>query len=179
MALVRAVGPGGRVVSVERRDDHAGVGRKSIERYFGGIPDTLELRNGDVVDAVADVRPERLILDVPEPWHVVAPAAEHLEPGGVFCAYVPTVPQVQQTRDALRQARRFIETRTFEVLEREWSVEGRSVRPTHQMIGHTGFITVARRVMPLADERAPKSEDDLGDRAAEGEPPEGNAGETE
>ncbi len=154
MALVRAVGPVGRVVSVDRREDHAAHGRKSIERYFGRVPDTLELRIGDVVDAVADVAPERLVLDVPEPWDVVPAAAEHLSPGGVFCAYVPTVPQVQQTRDALRSARRFIEVSTFEVLFREWSVEGRSVRPAHRMVGHTGFITVARRVEPLSEDGA-------------------------
>jgi tRNA (adenine57-N1/adenine58-N1)-methyltransferase len=34
----------------------------------------------------------------------------------------------------------------FEALLRTWNVEGRSVRPDHQMVGHTGFLTVARRV---------------------------------
>jgi tRNA (adenine57-N1/adenine58-N1)-methyltransferase len=36
----------------------------------------------------------------------------------------------------------------FEVLFREWVAEGRSVRPASQMVGHTGFITVARKVAP-------------------------------
>src|SRR5690606_5030614 len=48
MALVRAVGESGRVVSVERREDHAERGRKNIERFFGGAPSQLELRAGDV-----------------------------------------------------------------------------------------------------------------------------------
>jgi tRNA (adenine57-N1/adenine58-N1)-methyltransferase catalytic subunit len=34
---------------------------------------------------------------------------------------------------------------TFEVLHRSWHVTERSVRPEQRMIGHTGFITVARR----------------------------------
>ena len=181
MALARAVGPTGRVVSVERREDHARHGRKSVERYFGGVPGHLELRIGDVEEAVADVGPDRLILDVPEPWHVVGPAGEHLAPGGVFCAYVPTVPQVQQLRDALRSARRFIEIDTFEVLHREWSVEGRSVRPAHQMVGHTGFITVARRVMPLAEDSESEGGQGRvageGDRASQVDGRAGNAGE--
>ncbi len=31
---------------------------------------------------------------------------------------------------------------------RDWSVSGRSVRPSHRMVGHTGFLTVARKVLP-------------------------------
>ncbi len=151
MALVRAVGPEGRVVSVERREDHAKHARKSLERFFGGLPTTLDLRVGEVEDVIGEVTPHRVVLDVPEPWHSLEAAGEHLVAGGVFCAYVPTVPQIQQLREALRATKRFIEASTFEVLHREWAVEGRSVRPDHQMVGHTGFVTVARRVQPLSD----------------------------
>ena len=37
---------------------------------------------------------------------------------------------------------------TFETLLRPWNIEGTSVRPFHRMVAHTGFITVARRVVP-------------------------------
>lgn len=146
MALVRAVGSDGRVVSYERREDHAAKAAKLIRGFFGQIPSTLDLRIGDVEDAVGTVRPDRIVLDVPEPWHTVSPAAEHLAPGGVFCCYLPTVPQVQTVREALREEKVFFDSETFEVLHREWTVEGRSVRPSHRMIGHTGFITVSRRI---------------------------------
>lgn len=148
MALIRAVGIEGRVVSVERRDDHAAKALKLIKGFFGEMPGNLELRGGDVESAIGDVAPDRLVLDVPEPWHSVVPAAEHLTRGGLFCCYLPTVPQVQTVRAALNEARVFFETTTFEVLHREWNVEGRSVRPSHRMIGHTGFITVTRKVEP-------------------------------
>jgi tRNA (adenine57-N1/adenine58-N1)-methyltransferase len=88
------------------------------------------------------------VLDVPEPWHSVAPAVEHLRPGGIFCCYVPTVPQVQEVRQAMADSKRFHEAQTLEVLEREWVIEGRSVRPSHRMQAHTGFITVGRLVQP-------------------------------
>jgi tRNA (adenine57-N1/adenine58-N1)-methyltransferase len=35
---------------------------------------------------------------------------------------------------------------TFETLLRTWSVQGRSVRPDHRMVAHSGFLTVARKV---------------------------------
>jgi tRNA (adenine57-N1/adenine58-N1)-methyltransferase len=37
---------------------------------------------------------------------------------------------------------------TFETLVRPWNIDGTSVRPFHRMVAHTGFITVARRVVP-------------------------------
>jgi len=35
---------------------------------------------------------------------------------------------------------------TFETLLRTWSIQGRSVRPDHRMVAHSGFITVARKI---------------------------------
>jgi len=37
---------------------------------------------------------------------------------------------------------------TFETLLRPWNIDGTSVRPFHRMVAHTGFLTVARRVVP-------------------------------
>lgn len=144
MALVQAVGPGGVVVSVERRADHLVHARRTIERYFGSIPPNLTLREGDVADAIADVAPDRMVLDLPEPWELVGEAALHMAPGGVLTAYLPTVPQVQQLHGALRHSRRFGDVSTFEILLREWNADGRSVRPASHMVGHTGFVTIAR-----------------------------------
>ena len=86
------------------------------------------------------------MLDVPEPWLVIEPAVAGLQSGGVLSAYSPTVPQVQRLHHELRQSKRFADIKAFEVLLREWLADGRSVRPSHRMIGHTGFITVARKI---------------------------------
>jgi len=148
LALLRAVGQPGRVVSVEQRTDHAAIASKRIVEFLGDLPENLELRIGDVEDNFEDVKPDRVVLDVPEPWHSVGPAVEHMASGGVFCCYLPTVPQVQEVRKALGASGSFIQATTFEILHREWTVEGRSIRPSHRMQGHTGFITVARKFTP-------------------------------
>jgi tRNA (adenine57-N1/adenine58-N1)-methyltransferase catalytic subunit len=144
LALLDAVGPGGRVVSVERRQDHQDHARGVIRRLLGSLPDNLELLLGDVAEVIDGYEPDRVFLDLPEPWLVVSPAAAAMKPGGTLTAYLPTVPQVIHLRDELRHSRRFTAVETFETLHREWQFEGRSVRPTSQMVGHTGFITVAR-----------------------------------
>lgn len=151
MGLLRAVGDSGRVVSIELRSDHAAQSQKTLEAFFGGIPPNLDLRVGDVADILPQVAPDRLVLDLPEPFAVVDSAVDGLSSGGVWISYVPTVPQVQLTAEALQRTGCFYGVKHFEVLHREWKVEGRSVRPNHQMVGHTGFVTVARKTQPLWD----------------------------
>lgn len=144
MAVARAVGSGGRVVSAELREDHLNHARKMIGRWFGEIPEQLEFFEGAVEDAIINTAPHRVVLDVPEPWHAAEVAARVQPPGGVFCSYLPTVPQVEKLVSALKTSGGFCETEVFETLHREWNVSGRSVRPRHQMVGHTGFVTVSR-----------------------------------
>jgi tRNA (adenine57-N1/adenine58-N1)-methyltransferase len=145
MALARAVGPTGRVISCEVRPDHAALAAKRIRGFFGAIPDHVELRIGTVEETLEGARPDRVVLDLPEPWHSVPLAATQFAPGGIFACYLPTVPQLQEVRRAIDATGAFIDAMTFETLMREWAVDGRSVRPSHRMIGHTGFITVARK----------------------------------
>lgn len=144
IALARAVGPTGRVVSVERREDHARHARTSVERWFGEVPAHLELRTGQVEEVIEEIRPDRIVLDLPEPWHAAEEATGVMAGGEVLCAYLPTVPQVQTLVETLRGTRRWAEIEVTETLYRTWNVAGRSVRPDHQMVGHTGFLVVAR-----------------------------------
>jgi tRNA (adenine57-N1/adenine58-N1)-methyltransferase len=144
IALVRAVGSTGSVVSVEAREDHAAHARRMIEAFFGAIPENLDLRVGAVEDVGTSVSPSRIVLDLPEPWHV-AENGGGLQPGGVFVSYLPTVPQVQTLVETMHASGAYQMIETFETMHRTWKVEGRSVRPDHRMVGHTGFVTVGRR----------------------------------
>jgi tRNA (adenine57-N1/adenine58-N1)-methyltransferase catalytic subunit len=163
MTLLRAVGPSGRVVSYDVREDFAEIAERNIRRFLGAT-DSLVLRHQDIYQGVLaeDVPVDRMILDVPEPWRVVPHAARALPPGGIVLAYVPTVLQVAETVDALRGAGTFALVEVIEVLVRPWNVEGRSVRPAHRMVAHTGFLISARRVKPQeTPQPAREEEDDL------------------
>jgi tRNA (adenine57-N1/adenine58-N1)-methyltransferase len=145
IALSRAVGSSGRVVSYEIREEHRVQAVANIEAFFGGLPDGVELRSGEL-EAIAggDERFDRCVLDLPEPWGPLPALRQTLEPGGVVCAYLPTTVQVQQLVLALAPEG-FLHLETFEVLRRGWHVTERSVRPDHRMVAHTGFLTTARR----------------------------------
>ncbi len=149
LALLRAVGSTGRVVSYETREEFARRAQRNIEARLGpDVPLTVRLQ--DVYAGIEERGVDRLLLDLPEPWRLVEPAAEALRGGGVFCAYVPTLPQAQRTHEALAAHAAFALVDTFETLLRPWHIAGLSVRPAHRMVAHTGFITLARRVQPRA-----------------------------
>ena len=146
MTLLRAVGLGGRVVSYEVRDAFARIAEQNIRRFLGAA-DTLVLRRLDIYEGILpeDLPLDRIVLDLPEPWRV-AHHALGLVPGGIFLSYVPTVPQVVQTTEALRSTGAFGLIETVEVLLRPWNIDVPSVRPAHRMVAHTGFLTTARRI---------------------------------
>ncbi len=149
MALLRAVGPTGLVVTYEARDDFSRTALTNIERYMGPVSTLMPCRKNayEGIDVLEDGRLfDRLVLDLPEPWQVVPHAAKVLRSGGIYLSFVPTVPQVMQTVDALERTSVFGMIETFETLLRTWSIQGRSVRPDHRMVAHSGFLTVARKV---------------------------------
>jgi tRNA (adenine57-N1/adenine58-N1)-methyltransferase len=145
IALCRAVGDTGRVVSYEAREEHHAQAVQNVEGFFGKIPDLLDLRIGDVQDVGrTGERFDRCVLDLGSPWEPLATVAAVLEPGGILCTYLPTTVQLQQIVLAL-PAQGFFHVESFEVMRRGWHITDRSVRPDHRMVGHTGFLTVARR----------------------------------
>ena len=149
IAALRAVGDQGTVTSYDLRDEHQAHAIQNIEGFFGKVPETLTLRTGDVRDVPPAESFDRCLLDLPEPWGPLAAIHEVLEPGGVICAFLPTTVQVQQLVVALPSSG-FLHIETFEVMHRGWHVTERSVRPDHRMVGHTGFLTIARAVDPPA-----------------------------
>lgn len=144
IALAFAVGPPGHVTTYDRRTDFLAAARRNVER--AGLLDRVTFRERDVAAEgldVADVG--SVVLDLPEPWAVVRSAWEVLRPGGYLVTYTPTYNQLERTVRALRE-RAFDDVRALELLERELHVGDGGTRPAFDMLGHTGFLAVGRKV---------------------------------
>jgi tRNA (adenine57-N1/adenine58-N1)-methyltransferase len=142
MALLRA---GAHVTGYELRADFTRNAMENVRAFLG--EDALsryEVKiERDVYEGIDETDVDRVILDLPEPWRVVKHAEAALHPGGLLVAYVPSIVQVGQLREALNDSRFGMEE-TLEVLHRTWKVDGVAVRPDHRMVAHTGFLTSAR-----------------------------------
>jgi tRNA (adenine57-N1/adenine58-N1)-methyltransferase len=150
MSLLRAVGDAGHVHSIERREDFAAIAQGNVETFFGGPHPAWRLSVGDLSDVLPEVAEpgsvDRVVLDMLAPWENVDAVASALAPGGVLVCYVATTTQLSRTAEDLRADGRFTEPAAFETMIRGWHLEGLAVRPEHRMIGHTGFLIIARRM---------------------------------
>ncbi|MEO7803650.1 MAG: tRNA (adenine-N1)-methyltransferase [Actinomycetota bacterium] len=143
IALLRAIGPQGELVTYELRDDFARIARANVESMLGKV-ENFEIRLGDVYQPIGDEVFDRAVLDLPEPWQVIPQLVECLRPGGILTCYLPTILQVHQLTRELVSGNGWTAPRTTETLVRSWHVTERSVRPDHRMVAHTGYLTVVR-----------------------------------
>lgn len=149
MSLLRAVGDGGHLHSIERREDFAAIARANVEAFFGGPHPAWELSVGDLADVAEGIEAgtvDRVVLDMLAPWENVGAAARVLAPGGVLTCYVATTTQLSRLAEDLREDGRFTEPTAWESMVRTWHLEGLAVRPDHRMVGHTGFLLTTRRM---------------------------------
>jgi tRNA (adenine57-N1/adenine58-N1)-methyltransferase len=153
--LLRACGPSGEVISVERRSDFAEVARENVCRWFGGTPRSWSLIEGDLAEVsdsdIDRIRADRrgldaVILDMLAPWECLAVAERLLRPGGALVGYVATTTQLSRLVETLRISGRWTEPRAEESIVRTWHLDGLAVRPDHRMSGHTGFLIATRRM---------------------------------
>jgi tRNA (adenine57-N1/adenine58-N1)-methyltransferase catalytic subunit len=155
-ALLRAVGPAGRVVSYDNRPDHAEVAARNVGAFFGTRPDNWDLRLADVADHPAGEVVDRVVLDMLAPWDVLDAVSAALRPGGVLVGYVATTTQLSRLVEALRGHGGYTEPTAWEALVRQWHVVGLAVRPSHRMQGHTAFLVITRRLAPGVTAPAPQ-----------------------
>jgi tRNA (adenine57-N1/adenine58-N1)-methyltransferase len=145
IALLRAVGDGGKVFTYEVREDFADAARANVEAFLGKV-ENLEIHLANLYDAIWETDVDRIVLDLPEPDRALEAVATALRPGGILVSFLPTVLQVHRLAESLRQMRVWRGITTTETLVRPWHMEDSSARPDHRMVAHTGFITVARLV---------------------------------
>jgi len=142
LMLSNAVQPEGRVYSYEIRPEHQKEAREHLEE--AGLGMVVELRAKDIYGGIDEKDVDAVILDLPEPWKVSDHAARALRFGGYLVSYSPSIEQVK--RFVTQLPKQFQDTNTIEVILRDWEVSDQRCRPKTRMIGHTGFITIARKL---------------------------------
>ncbi len=170
-AILRAIGPSGSLTSYEVRENIVEPSKRNVAKLAPDAPNHVVVVADAYEADIGDGNVDRVITDIPEPWRTADAAAKALRTGGIYFSYLPTILQVHQLTVALTQDQRWRLVETVEIMEREWHVTDVSVRPEHRMVGHTGFLTTARRSEPLPgqDEEAEATNGEPADGAPEDE----------
>jgi tRNA (adenine57-N1/adenine58-N1)-methyltransferase len=150
--LAQMVGPQGRILSYDVREDMQALARKNLERV--GLLDQVTLKLRNIAEGFDEADVDALFLDLPNPWDYTAQARRALKGGGFFGSILPTANQVSKLLEALERDKfGFLEV--CEVLIRYYKTVPERLRPTDRMVAHTGYLIFGRAVtlgMPAADE---------------------------
>ncbi|MBU4501264.1 MAG: methyltransferase [Nanoarchaeota archaeon] len=129
-----------KVVTYERNKEFYELSKKNFE--FLEI-ENVQQKNKDVYEGITEKDLDMVFLDLPEPWQALKHVHKSLKSGHFVVCYIPTIVQVM---DLIKSSKGFKHERTVEILERDWHVDGKKVRPKNQMLGHTGFLVFLRRI---------------------------------
>lgn len=134
---------GATVETYEIDAEFAEVARENMS--LAGVTERVDVRAGDVTDDLDDLSGFDVVtLDTADAPTVVAQAHDLLVPGGYVAVYSPFV---EDTREVVQTAREIelTDIRTFETIQRRMDFDDRGSRPSTAGVGHTGYLTFARR----------------------------------
>jgi tRNA (adenine57-N1/adenine58-N1)-methyltransferase len=143
MALANIVRPDGKIYSYDVNEKHQKTAKKNLER--SKLIQYVEFDILDVTLGIPVIDLDAVVLDMATPWLVVHHVWKALTGSGVFLSFSPTIEQVIKTNERLMN-HPFIEIITVELILREITVAPDKTRPKTQMIGHSGYLTSARKV---------------------------------
>ena len=141
-ALTAAVAPKGIVHTVEIREEYAQRALRNLKR--SGLDKYWKYQIGDAKDVSVNIVADAMITDMPDPWLALDNLSKNLRPGGRICSYVPNMNQAELIVNALRE-RNYFDVRAIELLERGLEVHPGGVRPSFEMLGHTGYLILGRK----------------------------------
>jgi tRNA (adenine57-N1/adenine58-N1)-methyltransferase len=148
LALARAVAPHGRVFSYEIRPEMQRNAARNIREV--GLEDWVEFKVRDIAGGFDEQDVDALFLDVRTPWEYLDQASQSLKAGGFFGSLIPTTNQVSRLLAGL-ECHRFGDIEVEELLLRQYKPVSERLRPADTMVGHTGYLVFARKVVMLEE----------------------------
>ena len=144
IALANTVSPNGKIISYDNREDFIKHAMKNLKK--ANLEKIVDTKLKDITKGISEKNLDAIILDIPNPWDAIKHAYKSLKPGGYLCTYSPLSSQVENTVKEIKK-HNFIEVHTIENIQRKMVVTEKGMRPSFDMLGHTGYLTFARKIL--------------------------------
>jgi len=142
--LANYVRPDGHVYTYEIREDAYKTSMKNIERL--NLSEYVTIKHRDASLGFDERNADSIVLDLGDPWQIVPHAYDALRASGSLSIFLPTYNQVEKVFKKLKESY-FGDIIGLELIEREIQLKPEAIRPKTRMIGHTGFIIFARKMI--------------------------------
>ena len=139
--LAYLVQPAGMVYSYEIRPEFQENARKNLERI--GLMGSVTLKSGDSRLGFEETEMDAGVLDVGDPWEVVASMKRSLRPSAPMAAVTPTTNQAERLVEKMKDEG-FASIETVEVMLRHMEARVGMTRPSNVMVGHTAYLVFGR-----------------------------------
>ena len=140
--IANLIRPDGHLYSYDVREESHEIAKKNIEK--AGLSEFVTLKIKDAKLGLEEKDMDVAILDLGDPWTLIKTMKGCLRPGGILASVSPTINQVEKVVIEL-QNEGFLEIETLEILMREMEVREGKTRPAMRMVGHTTYLTFARK----------------------------------
>lgn len=140
--IANLIRPDGHLYSYDVREESHEIAKKNIEK--AGLSEFVTLQMKDAKLGLEEKDMDVAILDLGDPWTLIKTMKGCLRPGGTLASVSPTINQVEKVVIEL-QNEGFLEIETLEILMREMEVREGKTRPAMRMVGHTTYLTFARK----------------------------------
>jgi len=154
------VRPEGYIYSYDIREKSLKRALRNVNK--ANLQDFVSIQFGDIlIDDFEHTNVDSVVLDMPQPWKAIERIKTYLKLSGTLVSFSPTIEQVKKTTFAL-QENGFFEINTYELIKRKFQVKENATHPEVRMIGHTGYMTFARKIKNTPNpyrEKKPKQDE--------------------
>ncbi|MHA1259573.1 MAG: protein methyltransferase, partial [Candidatus Heimdallarchaeaceae archaeon] len=132
------------VYTYEQREEAYKNSKKNIERL--NLEEFVTLHFKDANEGLEEQNVDSVILDLGDPCSLIPHAYDSLKPSGVLSVFLPTYNQVEKVFTCIKQEN-FGDIKALELIRRDLQLKPNAIRPRTRMIGHTGFLLFARKLL--------------------------------
>ncbi len=143
-AAAVAIKPTGHVDTYEARGEFAEIAEKNLRK--ASVAEYVTIHQVDATAGIEGSEFDAAIIDVGDPWSVVPLVHKALMGGAPVVSFSPTINQVEKTTETLG-AVGFANIHTVECFIREIRAATGKTRPATIMVGHTGYMTFAQKIL--------------------------------